>query len=133
MLCGKRANSVIPDARRVTRRVGLALAAAMLLALPNVAARIGNRQTIVETYLYAPGGRIGALCRDGSESFATGSGACSHHRGVARWRFQEMRERKIHPTFMARHEERFRRIGENAIGMAVIGVLAVVFVALCRR
>lgn len=31
------------------------------------------------------GARIGAICKDGSRSNATGSGACSHHGGVARW------------------------------------------------
>lgn len=31
------------------------------------------------------GTRIGAICKDGSRSNATGSGACSHHGGVARW------------------------------------------------
>lgn len=30
-------------------------------------------------------GRIGAICRDGTRSSATGRGACSHHGGVARW------------------------------------------------
>jgi hypothetical protein len=29
--------------------------------------------------------RIGAICNDGTHSSATGSGACSHHGGVARW------------------------------------------------
>ena len=29
--------------------------------------------------------RVGAICRDGSESSATGSGACSHHGGVDHW------------------------------------------------
>jgi hypothetical protein len=29
--------------------------------------------------------RIGAICSDGWRSSATGSGACSHHGGVARW------------------------------------------------
>lgn len=29
--------------------------------------------------------RIGAICRDGTRSTATGSGACSHHGGVASW------------------------------------------------
>ncbi len=29
--------------------------------------------------------RTGAVCRDGSESSATGSGACSHHGGVDHW------------------------------------------------
>lgn len=31
------------------------------------------------------GVRIGAICRDGTRSSATGRGACSHHGGVARW------------------------------------------------
>lgn len=29
--------------------------------------------------------RIGANCKDGTTSTATGSGACSHHGGVASW------------------------------------------------
>lgn len=29
--------------------------------------------------------RVGAICRDGWESSATGSGACSHHGGVSEW------------------------------------------------
>lgn len=33
----------------------------------------------------ATGGRVGAICRDGSRSSATGRGACSHHGGVAQW------------------------------------------------
>jgi hypothetical protein len=32
-----------------------------------------------------PGQRIGAVCRDGWHSSATGSGACSHHGGVDHW------------------------------------------------
>ena len=31
------------------------------------------------------GSRIGAICRDGWRSSATGRGACSHHGGVAQW------------------------------------------------
>lgn len=33
--------------------------------------------------------RIGALCKDGTESTATGSGACSHHGGVSCWRYSD--------------------------------------------
>jgi len=29
--------------------------------------------------------RIGAICCDGSRSYATGRGACSHHGGVCKW------------------------------------------------
>ena len=32
--------------------------------------------------------RIGAICRDGSHSNATGRGACSHHGGVDYWLYQ---------------------------------------------
>lgn len=33
------------------------------------------------------GARTGAVCKDGSPSSATGSGACSHHGGVAYWTY----------------------------------------------
>ncbi len=37
----------------------------------------------------APGRvRVGAICRDGWHSSATGRGACSHHGGVARWLYR---------------------------------------------
>ena len=29
--------------------------------------------------------RVGAICRDGTRSYATGRGACSHHGGVSHW------------------------------------------------
>mgnify|MGYP003647252849 CR=1 FL=1 len=32
--------------------------------------------------------RVGAVCRDGSTSKATGRGACSHHGGVAYWLYE---------------------------------------------
>jgi hypothetical protein len=33
--------------------------------------------------------RIGALCNDGWNSSATGSGACSHHGGVSCWKYSD--------------------------------------------
>ena len=33
--------------------------------------------------------RIGAICNDGTESTATGSGACSHHGGVNCWKYSD--------------------------------------------
>jgi len=33
--------------------------------------------------------RIGAICNDGTESYATGSGACSHHGGVNCWKYSD--------------------------------------------
>ncbi|MDB5198754.1 MAG: hypothetical protein JWO92_717 [Chitinophagaceae bacterium] len=32
--------------------------------------------------------RIGAMCCDGTRSYATGRGACSHHGGVCQWLYQ---------------------------------------------
>lgn len=34
--------------------------------------------------------RIGAICADGWRSYATGSGACSHHGGVDEWLYEEV-------------------------------------------
>jgi len=39
------------------------------------------------------GGRVGAICEDGSRSDATGRGACSHHGGVSRWLHSERPDR----------------------------------------
>ena len=33
--------------------------------------------------------RIGAMCKDGTSSKATGSGACSHHGGVSCWQYSD--------------------------------------------
>lgn len=32
--------------------------------------------------------RVGCHCWDGTESYAKGSGACSHHGGVAYWKYE---------------------------------------------
>lgn len=37
--------------------------------------------------------RVGALCRDGWESTATGSGACSDHGGVAEWKTNKVHKK----------------------------------------
>jgi hypothetical protein len=39
------------------------------------------------------GGRVGAICEDGSRSDATGRGACSHHGGVSRWLYSKRPDR----------------------------------------
>ena len=33
--------------------------------------------------------RVGATCKDGTASKATGSGACSHHGGVSCWQYSD--------------------------------------------
>lgn len=57
--------------------------------------RVRAAAAATETALWAPppppaggsgsGGRVGAICRDGTRSYATGRGACSHHGGVDHW------------------------------------------------
>ena len=53
-----------------------------------------DEEVVVGTKKYTPApaapstptsSRIGAICRDGWRSNATGRGACSHHGGVAQW------------------------------------------------
>ena len=39
-------------------------------------------KAVIDTFSY----RIGAVCKDGTSSSATGRGACSHHGGVSRWK-----------------------------------------------
>lgn len=34
------------------------------------------------------GERVGCICRDGTRSYATGRGACSHHGGVDHWLYK---------------------------------------------
>lgn len=38
--------------------------------------------------VYVPRVRVGAICRDGTRSTATGRGACSYHGGVAEWLYK---------------------------------------------
>lgn len=38
---------------------------------------------------YQPTYRVGAICGDGTRSYATGRGACSWHGGVSRWLYGE--------------------------------------------
>lgn len=37
----------------------------------------------------SPRHRVGAVCNDGTESQAIGSGACSHHQGVKCWKYSD--------------------------------------------
>lgn len=39
-------------------------------------------------FTYGTRHRLGAKCRDGTSSYATGSGACSHHGGVKYWKYE---------------------------------------------
>jgi hypothetical protein len=38
--------------------------------------------------------RVGCHCFDGTESYATGSGACSHHGGVMYWKHEYWWDKK---------------------------------------
>ena len=50
-----------------------------------------GRCIIVSTESY----RVGAICKDGTFSYATGRGACSHHGGVARWKVETRKTVRI--------------------------------------
>lgn len=52
---------------------------------------IKKGKAVVSSYSY----RIGAVCKDGSLSSATGRGACSHHGGVSTWRYGERKSVRI--------------------------------------
>jgi len=52
---------------------------------------IREGQAKVNFYSY----RIGAVCKDGTNSSATGRGACSHHGGVSRWKTKKKSNVKI--------------------------------------
>jgi hypothetical protein len=58
---------------------------------------------------YARHYRIGARCRDGWRSDATGSGACSWHRGVAEWLYAD--DRIVHDTKTGREIGSVKWIG----------------------
>lgn len=49
---------------------------------------IKEGEAVVSTYQV----RIGAACKDGSSSSATGRGACSHHGGVRYWKTKTKQE-----------------------------------------
>jgi hypothetical protein len=65
---------------------GLLLAASMLLA--TAATPLLPRDGTAELRQFGVY-RIGAICSDGTQSSATGSGACSHHGGVMCWRYSD--------------------------------------------
>jgi hypothetical protein len=54
----------------------LALVTVMMIAAPQTGAGADRH-------------RVGALCNDGTNSSATGSGACSHHHGVKCWKYSD--------------------------------------------
>jgi endonuclease I len=56
--------------------------------------------------------RIGARCRDGWRSHATGSGACSWHGGVAEWLYAD--DRMVHDTKTDRELGTMRSVGTYA-------------------
>jgi len=48
-----------------------------------------THSSLVQSPTPTPPRRIGAICRDGWRSSATGSGACSHHGGVDHWLYSD--------------------------------------------
>jgi hypothetical protein len=60
--------------------------AAILLTIGIALAGIG---LVPESHAQLPVYRIGAICADGWQSSAIGSGACSHHGGVMCWLYSD--------------------------------------------
>jgi hypothetical protein len=61
--------------------------AAMLLAA--ISLGLAGVGFVTESKAQMGGYRIGAICSDGTQSSATGSGACSHHGGVMCWLYSD--------------------------------------------
>lgn len=70
------------------RSIGERVPTAVLVRAPTAAPRPALRPQAPAAPAAPSGGRVGAVCRDGSRSSATGRGACSHHGGVAQWLYR---------------------------------------------
>ena len=62
---------------------------AIASALLAVGLIVGGFGLAPQTHAQFGGYRVGAICVDGWQSSATGSGACSHHGGVACWLYSD--------------------------------------------
>jgi hypothetical protein len=59
------------------------------LTVGNAVATVTQTGTASPSPSPSPGTRTGALCKDGTHSDATGSGACSSHGGVECWYYTD--------------------------------------------
>jgi hypothetical protein len=77
------------DGKQTARNlVGGAVTTQPVAQVTSVGTYVAPAPVAAPTYT-APttGARTGAICNDGTSSTATGSGACSHHHGVAYWTY----------------------------------------------
>jgi hypothetical protein len=81
-------------------------------APPSLAEEPARTLRTVPPSRYARHYRIGARCRDGWRSHATGSGACSWHGGVAEWLYAD--DRIVHDTKTGRELGTVRSVGTYA-------------------
>jgi hypothetical protein len=81
-------------------------------APPSSAEEPAHTLRIVPPSRYARHYRIGARCRDGWRSHATGSGACSWHGGVAEWLYAD--DRVVHDTKTGREIGTVKSVGTYA-------------------
>lgn len=65
---------------------------------------IKKGKAVVSYYSYG----IGAVCKDGSLSSATGRGACSHHRGVSTWRYGQRKSVRIEDNKLHDNHEQYQ-------------------------
>lgn len=83
---GWAAGSVISEASYNVREYARSAGIQLPTAIPSTAALVPPTPRPTQAPIPAgPRFRVGAVCRDGSHSSATGRGACSHHGGVAYW------------------------------------------------
>ena len=66
---------------------GLLVAASVSLA--TAAVSLNTEQQSGQLHQFQGIYRVGAICNDGTQSSATGSGACSHHGGVRCWLYSD--------------------------------------------
>ncbi len=65
------------------------------------------------------GHRIGAVCWDGSMSYSTGSGTCSHHGGVREWLYSES---QLPLSFLSKP---LLYCGHTSVVMLVVSILLI--------
>jgi len=71
---------------RILSTVLILVLSLSFIALDNPVNLNNNSQDVYQ--IHKPRKRIGAVCRDGTTTSATGRGACSHHGGVRYWLYK---------------------------------------------
>jgi hypothetical protein len=84
MLCSDGSSRYYTDADFKNKNIGFTSKSADFCAENGQGRKVGLSEVDPNEEYYVPSSG-GAICRDGSRSYSTGSGTCSWHGGVARW------------------------------------------------